>query len=272
MPSSVCAESRCASAPQWAARPAPAPVRPPTTTPAALPPPPPQIFFFQQGMLPAMTEQGRVIVEAPGRLAMAPDGNGGVYVALKRAGVLADMAAHGVEAVDCYCVDNALVGPLGMEGRRPEYVVCLGCRRWILEGEGAHMLAQWSSQYKPSPRACAYRPCCPQARPPPPSRPPPPGTPGRPCVCRVLRGTRRAVRRARGGQGLPRGEGTAGCRGGARGGRRARASTVTSGGDWRTTRQPGPPPLRLNPPTLPPPPGGRVCAAQRQAGGCGVLW
>lgn len=40
---------------------------------------------------------------------MAPDGNGGVYMALRASGALADMAAHGVEAVDCYCVDNALV-------------------------------------------------------------------------------------------------------------------------------------------------------------------
>lgn len=69
---------------------------------------PAQVVFFQQGQLPAMTEEGRVILEAPGRPAMSPDGNGGVYVALARAGVLDDMAAHGVEAVDCYCVDNAL--------------------------------------------------------------------------------------------------------------------------------------------------------------------
>jgi len=70
---------------------------------------PAQVMFFSQGMLPALTQEGRVIMEAPGKLAMAPDGNGGVYVALRAAGVLADMEANGVEAVDCYCVDNALV-------------------------------------------------------------------------------------------------------------------------------------------------------------------
>lgn len=68
-----------------------------------------QVCFFSQGALPALTEGGRIIRESPSRLAMAPDGNGGVYMALRGAGVLADMAAHGVEAVDCYCVDNALV-------------------------------------------------------------------------------------------------------------------------------------------------------------------
>ena len=68
-----------------------------------------QVVFFSQGALPALTEDGRIVMESPSRLAMAPDGNGGVYMALRSAGVLADMAAHGVEAVDCYCVDNALV-------------------------------------------------------------------------------------------------------------------------------------------------------------------
>ncbi|PSC69582.1 UDP-N-acetylglucosamine diphosphorylase 1-like isoform B [Micractinium conductrix] len=68
-----------------------------------------QVFFFSQGALPAMTLTGAVIQETPSKLAMAPDGNGGVYVALRASGALADMAAHGVEAVDCFSVDNALV-------------------------------------------------------------------------------------------------------------------------------------------------------------------
>lgn len=37
----------------------------------------------------------------------APDGNGGVYAALARAGRLTDMRARGVEFIDCYSVDNA---------------------------------------------------------------------------------------------------------------------------------------------------------------------
>lgn len=67
-----------------------------------------QIFFFQQGVLPAMTENGKVILQTATQPALSPDGNGGVYPALAAGGVLADMAAKGVKALDCYCVDNAL--------------------------------------------------------------------------------------------------------------------------------------------------------------------
>ena len=70
---------------------------------------PNQVVFFSQGMLPALHEDGRVILESPGKISLSPDGNGGLYTALRAAKVLDDMASHGVEAVDCYSVDNALV-------------------------------------------------------------------------------------------------------------------------------------------------------------------
>lgn len=69
---------------------------------------PAQVFFFQQGFLPCLTEDGAIIMEAPGRVAKAPDGNGGLYRALRVTGALADMKKNGVEALDVYCVDNAL--------------------------------------------------------------------------------------------------------------------------------------------------------------------
>ncbi|RVX02781.1 UDP-N-acetylglucosamine diphosphorylase 1 [Vitis vinifera] len=43
------------------------------------------------------------------QVAKAPDGNGGVYSALKSSRLLEDMATRGVKYLDCYGVDNALV-------------------------------------------------------------------------------------------------------------------------------------------------------------------
>lgn len=70
---------------------------------------PDQVTFFQQGTLPCVSPDGRFIMETPYKVARAPDGNGGVYAALKSKKLLDNMAARGVKYVDCYGVDNALV-------------------------------------------------------------------------------------------------------------------------------------------------------------------
>jgi UDP-N-acetylglucosamine/UDP-N-acetylgalactosamine diphosphorylase len=70
---------------------------------------PDQISFFQQGTLPCVTKDGKFIMETPFSLAKAPDGNGGVYAALKCSRLLEDMASRGIKYVDCYGVDNVLV-------------------------------------------------------------------------------------------------------------------------------------------------------------------
>eukprot|EP00208_Stichococcus_sp_RCC1054_P001973 CAMPEP_0206140996 /NCGR_PEP_ID=MMETSP1473-20131121/11448_1 /ASSEMBLY_ACC=CAM_ASM_001109 /TAXON_ID=1461547 /ORGANISM="Stichococcus sp, Strain RCC1054" /LENGTH=469 /DNA_ID=CAMNT_0053535381 /DNA_START=218 /DNA_END=1627 /DNA_ORIENTATION=+ len=72
---------------------------------------PSQVHFFQQGQMPCITEEGKIFKAEAGRLAWAPDGNGGLYSALQRQGLLQHMAEAGVEAVDCVSVDNALVAP-----------------------------------------------------------------------------------------------------------------------------------------------------------------
>ncbi|KAJ4763472.1 UDP-N-acetylglucosamine pyrophosphorylase [Rhynchospora pubera] len=70
---------------------------------------PDQVTFFQQGTLPCVSPDGKFIMETPFKVAKAPDGNGGVYAALKSNKLLEDMAMRGVKYVDCYGVDNALV-------------------------------------------------------------------------------------------------------------------------------------------------------------------
>ncbi|KAH1250482.1 UDP-N-acetylglucosamine diphosphorylase 1 [Glycine soja] len=63
----------------------------------------------QQGTIPCVSKDGRFIMETPYRVAKAPDGNGGVYSALKSTKLLEDMASKGIKYIDCYGVDNALV-------------------------------------------------------------------------------------------------------------------------------------------------------------------
>lgn len=67
------------------------------------------VFFFAQGTLPCMTREGKIILESANRVAMAPDGNGGIYPALQRTGAVEDMRRRGVEHLHVFSIDNALV-------------------------------------------------------------------------------------------------------------------------------------------------------------------
>lgn len=69
------------------------------------------VKFFPQGTLPCMTPDGKMILESPTKLAVAPDGNGGIYPALVKHGILDDMKSKGIKYVHAFGVDNALVKP-----------------------------------------------------------------------------------------------------------------------------------------------------------------
>ncbi|KAL2125122.1 hypothetical protein VTJ04DRAFT_1487 [Mycothermus thermophilus] len=70
---------------------------------------PENVFIFEQGVLPCISNDGKILLESRARVAVAPDGNGGIYNALVESGVLEDMKRRGVMHVHAYCVDNCLV-------------------------------------------------------------------------------------------------------------------------------------------------------------------
>lgn len=67
------------------------------------------ITFFNQSNLPCFDFDGKIILESPHKISMAPDGNGGLYRAMASEGVLDGMEGRGVEVLHAYCVDNILV-------------------------------------------------------------------------------------------------------------------------------------------------------------------
>ena len=68
-----------------------------------------QVVFFEQRMIPCFDAEGKIILETRSKVSRAPDGNGGLYWALKHENVLAHMKSHGVKYLHVYCVDNVLV-------------------------------------------------------------------------------------------------------------------------------------------------------------------
>ncbi len=67
------------------------------------------VFFFQQGMMPAFSLDGKILLSDKDSLALSPDGHGGSLRALAKSGALDDMKRHGVEHLSYFQVDNPLV-------------------------------------------------------------------------------------------------------------------------------------------------------------------
>jgi UDP-N-acetylglucosamine/UDP-N-acetylgalactosamine diphosphorylase len=68
-----------------------------------------RVHFFRQGRMPAVDFTGKILLEAPGRIAMSPDGHGGSLRALDRSGMLDLMKSEGIDTISYFQVDNPLV-------------------------------------------------------------------------------------------------------------------------------------------------------------------
>ncbi|KAK0509050.1 hypothetical protein JMJ35_008421 [Cladonia borealis] len=67
------------------------------------------VVIFEQGVLPCISNEGKILLESKSKVAVAPDGNGGIYQALITSNARTDMRKRRIEHIHAYCVDNCLV-------------------------------------------------------------------------------------------------------------------------------------------------------------------
>ncbi len=66
------------------------------------------VHFFVQEMAPAVDMEGRILLEEKGRIATSPNGNGGWFSSMQRAGLMNLLHREGIEWLNVFAVDNVL--------------------------------------------------------------------------------------------------------------------------------------------------------------------
>ena len=66
------------------------------------------VFFFVQQMAPSVSYDGKIYMEEKGRISTSPNGNGGWFISMVRAGLLDTVKKLGVEWLNVFSVDNVL--------------------------------------------------------------------------------------------------------------------------------------------------------------------
>jgi UDP-N-acetylglucosamine/UDP-N-acetylgalactosamine diphosphorylase len=112
--------------------------------PAAFGLEPGQVRFVVQRELPALDDEGRALLAAPGRLATAPDGHGGFLRVMLEDGTLDGLLRDGFDALTTFQVDNPLALPLDP--------VMLG---WMVERR-AHAVGKAVRKRDPSEKVGVY--------------------------------------------------------------------------------------------------------------------
>lgn len=68
-----------------------------------------RVHFLVQGLLPAVDENGKILLAEKDSIALSPDGHGGSLRALVRSGAIDRMEAEGTDIISYFQVDNPLV-------------------------------------------------------------------------------------------------------------------------------------------------------------------
>lgn len=68
-----------------------------------------KIRFFEQGELPVLNEEGKLLIDKNGNINEASDGHGGVFISMRKNGIIEDMKKKGIKWAFIGPVDNILV-------------------------------------------------------------------------------------------------------------------------------------------------------------------
>ena len=93
-----------------------------------------QLSFFKQSLLPFLDSQGKMFLEAPDAIALAPDGNGSAFQGLFEAGIWGKWRALGIDLVNYVLIDNPLADPfdaplIGFHARQGNEITVKGTPR-----------------------------------------------------------------------------------------------------------------------------------------------
>ena len=69
---------------------------------------PEYVHFFIQDMAPAVAPDGSILLEEKGRIATSPNGNGGWFTSMAKAGLQGFLQREGIEWLNIFAVDNVL--------------------------------------------------------------------------------------------------------------------------------------------------------------------
>jgi UDP-N-acetylglucosamine/UDP-N-acetylgalactosamine diphosphorylase len=68
-----------------------------------------KVVFFKQGELPMIDTKGKILIGEDGLIKQAADGHGGIFLSMKRNGIIFDMESRGIKWAFIGGVDNVLV-------------------------------------------------------------------------------------------------------------------------------------------------------------------